>query len=190
MKRDALKPIKSSFMSHSKDAELIIRKLFIESRPHSDELKRLLVINTKDCLDLANENYKKIINEMSVSKLMDLQYVTLTPRLRLPEHEEVKSYIVLSFNDYYPTNTNAPEFRDSVISFDIICNTDCWEMGDYEIRPLKIAGYIDGILNECKLTGIGTLNFMGCKEVVFDNELAGYTLLYRAVHGSDDRIPA
>ena len=31
--------------------ETILRKLFIESRPYSDDLKRLLVINTKDCLD-------------------------------------------------------------------------------------------------------------------------------------------
>lgn len=41
----------TSFLSCEKDAESILRKLFIESRPYSDYLKRLLVINTKDCLD-------------------------------------------------------------------------------------------------------------------------------------------
>jgi len=62
-------------------------------------------------------------------------------------------------------------------------------MDDYQIRPLKIAGYIDGILNKAKLTGIGELNFMGCNELVLDEVLSGYTLSYRAIHGSDDKIP-
>lgn len=62
-------------------------------------------------------------------------------------------------------------------------------MDDFQIRPLKIAGYIDGILNNAKLTGIGELNFIGCNELVLDEVLSGYTLSYRAIHGSDDRIP-
>jgi hypothetical protein len=62
-------------------------------------------------------------------------------------------------------------------------------MNDFQIRPIKIAGYIDGILNNTKLTGIGELNFMGLNEIVLDEVLSGYTLSYRAIHGSDDRIP-
>mgnify|MGYP003444014135 CR=1 FL=1 len=61
-------------------------------------------------------------------------------------------------------------------------------MGNYRIRPLKIAGYIDGILNEAKLSGIGTFNFLGCNELILDEDLAGYTLTYHAVHGNDDII--
>lgn len=189
MKVDLIKPIKSSFLSHDKDAELIVKKLFIDNGAHSRELKRLLVINTPDCLsNKTDENFKKV-DDMSVAQLMDLGYVSFVPKIRMPEHEEVKSYVLISFNDYFPSVTNSPEFRDSSISFDIICHTDYWKMGDYELRPLKIAGYIDGLLNECKLSGIGTLNFMGCKELIIDENLAGYTLMYNAVHGSDDRIP-
>ena len=54
MKKDlALRPVDftSSFLSCEKDLQTILRKLFIESQPYSDALKRLLVINTKDCLD-------------------------------------------------------------------------------------------------------------------------------------------
>ena len=76
-----------------------------------------------------------------------------------------------------------------LISFDVICHTDYWDLGDYRIRPLKIIGYLDGILNECKLSGLGTLNFMGCNEIVISEELSGYCLTYAAVHGSDDFIP-
>jgi hypothetical protein len=56
------------------------------------------------------------------------------------------------------------------------------------MRPLKIAGYIDGILNQSKLTGIGTFQFLGCAELILTPELAGYTLSYWAVHGSDDQL--
>ena len=54
MKKDlALRPIDftSSFLSCEKDLEAILRKLFVESQPFSNDLKRLLVINAKDCLD-------------------------------------------------------------------------------------------------------------------------------------------
>ena len=58
------------------------------------------------------------------------------------------------------------------------------------MRPIKIAGYIDGILNEAKLSGIGTFNFVGMNELILNENLAGYTLTYRAYHGNDDTIPA
>ena len=61
-------------------------------------------------------------------------------------------------------------------------------MDNYQIRPLKIAGYIDGILNNAHLTGIGELKFRSCTEMILDNELAGYSLTYEAVHGNDDRL--
>ena len=43
MRKDLVLPsLQSSFLSCEKDTELILRKLFIESQPHSDILKRLL----------------------------------------------------------------------------------------------------------------------------------------------------
>jgi hypothetical protein len=46
MKRDVIltQPIGSSFLSCEKDAEIILHKLFIESRPYSDTLKKLLIV--------------------------------------------------------------------------------------------------------------------------------------------------
>ena len=189
MKKDLIKfNLKSSFLSCEKDAETIIRKLFIESRPYSDELKRLLVINTKDCLDMNNGLYQQKINEISLSKLMENGYIQLVPKILMPEHEETKSYIILTFDSFVPSGN--PQFRDCIVSFDILCHTDCWDIGDYRLRPFKIAGYIDAILNDAKLSGIGTLNFMGCKQLLLNQELGGYSLNYIATHGSDDIIPA
>ena len=189
MKRDItmIKPLKSSFLSCEKDAETIIKKLFVTSKPYSDELKRLLVINTKDCLDNSNENYRKIVENTSVKDIIEGNYLTLVPKIKMKEHEEVKSYIILTFDDF--SETSNPEFRDCVVSFDILCHTDYWYLGNYQVRPIKIAGIIDGLLNKAKLTGIGELQFAGMKMLPLSNELAGYSLLFQATHGSDDKIP-
>lgn len=191
MKRNlAVTNIHSSFLSCEKDMETILKKLFIESRPYSDELKRLLVINTKDCLDnKTSDVYNEKIKEMTVAKLREEGYIKMEPKIKFPEHEEVKSYIIISF-DNFATNEKNPQFRDCTVSFDIICHTDYWDIGNYRLRPLKIAGYIDGLLNNTKLSGIGTFNFAGCNELILNEDLSGYTLSYRAIHGSDDIIPA
>ena len=42
------RPLKSSFLSCEKDTEEILRKLFVTSHPYSNQLKRLLMINTND----------------------------------------------------------------------------------------------------------------------------------------------
>ena len=194
MRQDLIKPdIRSSFLSCEKDTETILRKLFIESRPHSDILKKLLIVNTKDCLTAQGDNklqyIQEKINSFNIKTLIDKQYIRLFPKLTFGEHEEVKSYILISFDNFSPNETN-PEYRDCTVTFDIICHTDHWDLGNYRVRPLKIAGYIDGILNEAKLSGIGTFNFMGCNQLILDENLSGYTLMYRAVHGNDDRLAA
>lgn len=191
MQRNAIElpDLNSSFLSIEKDIELILTKLFFDNKIQNKQLLRLLVIPNRDCLtDLTNPAYKAKIAETSLASLIQDGYIKLAPKIAMPEKEIVKSYIIISFDNFTPNATN-PQFRDCTIHFDIICHTDYWTMDNYQIRPLKIAGYIDGILNNAKLTGIGILNFMGCNELVLDEVLSGYTLSYRAVHGSDDRIP-
>lgn len=180
--------LESSFLSCEKDMESILRKLFVENRPYSDELKRLLVINTKDCLDdLTNENYLTRLKEMSVAKMRESGYIKLEPKVRFPEHENIKSYMIMSFDGFTPNKQN-PQFRDCIVNFDIICHNDYWDIGNYRLRPLKICGYIDGILNNTKLSGIGTFQFAGCNELILDENLSGYVLSYKAIHGTDDQL--
>ena len=185
----AMKPFQSSFLSCEKDTEIILRKLFIESRPYSDDLKRLLIINTKDCLDdKTNSIYTQKLKEIGLKELIEKGYIRLTPKLNFGEFEEVKSYILISFDNFTP-NVSNPQFRDCTVSFDIICHTDYWDLRNYQLRPLKIIGFIDGILDNSRLTGIGTFQMMGCSQLILNEKLAGYTLMYKAIHGSDDELP-
>ncbi len=192
MKRDIIRLpcLDSSFLSCEKDTESILRKLFVESRPYSDILKRLLVINSKDCLDdCANKRYWKVLNDMSVAKMRRCGYIKLEPKIKIFEHDEIKSYMILSFDNFIPNSKN-PQFRDCNVNFDIICHTDYWDIGDYRLRPLKICGYIDGLLNNTKLSGIGTFQFASCNQIILNEDLSGYTLTYHAIHGTDDQIPS
>ena len=186
MKRDLVNlNLKSSFQSVEKDIEIILRKLFVENKPLSDELKKLLIINTKDCLDEVNASkYKTLIDNMKLKDLREEGYIRLEPKMKFGEHEEVKSYLILSLDNFVPNETN-PEFRDCTVSFDIVCHTDYWDIGNYRLRPIKIAGIIDGILNGSKLTGIGEFQFMGCNELILNEDLSGYTLMFAAIHQTD-----
>ena len=186
MQRNAiLEPLQSSFLSCPKDTELILNKLFTESGQYANLLKKLLIINTPDCLSKEITKYDDIVKRYSVQDLFTKSCIRLTPRLEFEEHEDVQSYILLSF-DNFTTNGVNEQFRDCMVNFDILCHTKQWQLEDFRIRPLMIAGYIDGILNMKKLSGVGKFVFLGCNELLLDPNLAGYTLSYEAVHFTED----
>jgi hypothetical protein len=116
------KNFKSTFLSCETDQETIWRRLFVESRPYSDKLKKLLVINTADCLDEEQIQYQEIIDGINLQDLKDRQYLKNVPKLEFGEHEEVKAYILLEFDDFIPTGN--PHYRDCTITFSIICHLD------------------------------------------------------------------
>ena len=184
MKRDVIlnKPITSSFLSCENDTELILKKLFIESRPYSDVLKRLLVVQTRDALD----NFYDM-SKYSLKELIDQKYIILGPKINMQENEQVKACLGIHFDNFTPT-TNS-EFRDCMIYISVMCHMDYWDLGNYRQRPFKIMGYVDGILNNSKLSGIGRLEFLGCVQKNLFEDWTLHALTYRAVHGSDDQIP-
>ena len=186
MPRDLVRipPLCSSFLSFEKDVETIVKKLFIENRPYSDELKRLLCISAKDALE---GDYKVDIDKISIADLMD-EYVLITPKVKQEEFEEEKSIIIISF-DNFTVNQKNPEFRDCLVHFDILCNFKNWDLGNYRIRPLKIAGYIDGVLDQQRLSGLGTFQFQSCNEIIYNDSIGGYSLMFSAIHFTEDEIP-
>lgn len=175
---------KSTFLSCETDQETIWKKLFIESRPYSDKLKKLLIINTPNCLDDTQVQFQEIIDNYNLQDMKDKQFLKNVPKLSFGEHEEVKSYILLEFDDFLPTDN--PYYRNCTISFTIVSHLDYWELEDYKLRPYQIAGYIDGLLNNTKLSGIGVLQFMGASEIVFNEYLGGIVLRYMSTHGNAD----
>lgn len=206
MRKDVIlnKEIYSSFFSCEMDTQTIIRKLFVQSNPYSDRLKRLLIINKPDCLDQTNQDYKKLIDSKSLSILRKEGYIRLNPKVARKQFENIKSYILITFEDFSPNKVD-PKFMDCTVNFDIICYLDQWELDGFKLRPLIIAGYIDGILNaisdqnkssimgtkkignNIKLSGMGEYKFIGCNLGILNQDISMYTLSYRALHFTQDK---
>lgn len=191
--------IYSSFFSCPKDLQLILKALFIEAKPYSDYLKRLLIINTPDCLDMENQEYQKTIDSFSLKRMIDQGYIQFGPKISRTTFEKMKSSIYIVLDDF-SQNKVSNHYRDYMIYFDIICYNDEWILDDYAIRPLIIASFIDGILNSVtdksikrkdfasslRLTGIGKYNFVGCVEHTLNEDFSMYILYYMGVHFSED----
>ena len=165
---------KSSFLSVQKDLEIITNSFLKNER-----LKKLLHYTTKDALDRPNLNIDDSLTLMNKN-------IKLVPKLYIDS--SVLNYIIISF-DNFVTNATNPEFRDNIISFDIICHLDQWELNQaFQLRPYLIAAELDFMFNDKHLTGIGKLEFMGANQLIINEEFAGISLMYSAVHGEEDKI--
>ena len=43
------------------------------------------------------------------------------------------------------------------------------------------------MFNEKHLTGIGELQFLGANQLILNDEFAGFSLMYQAIHGDEDK---
>ena len=191
--------IQSSFFSCPQDVKKILEGLFVFGKPYSNDLKKLLIINNPDCLSIEKKlQYDNIVDNFSLGDLIDKGYIRMNPKIARGTHEEIKSYILISFNNFSP-NKISPKYLDYTFHFDIVCYNDAWCLNNLAIRPLMIAGYIDGLLRSMteqnknlweksdnqariKLTGIGEYELLSCNQVVLNEDLSMYTLTYRGMH--------
>lgn len=172
MKIDNYTYPKSSFLSVEKDLSIIVDRIMKNKR-----LQRLLYYTTPDALDKPNLTQEQLMELIKKS-------IKILPKLII--EDEITNYLVIGMDDFR-TNEENPEFRDNIIAIDIICPLDLWGLGNYALRPYKIAGEIDYMLNNQRLTGIGKLEFIKAKRIMLEDSYAGLCLLYRAVHGEEDK---
>ena len=162
----------SSFLSVDKDMEIITNKIL-----QNERLKRLLYYTTKDALDKPN------ITEDASLELFG-KNIKNVPKLQF--NKEVLNYINIHFDGFVPNDTN-PAFRDNIIVFNIVCHYDQWNLKGFSLRPYKIAAEIDSMFNNQRLTGIGTLEFLGMNQKVYNDEFAGLNMIFLAIHGDEDK---
>lgn len=164
---------KSSFLSVEKDLALICNKILENQR-----LCKLLYYTDRDCLnkpDLTTEQKMSMINKQ----------IKIVPKLEIDE--KCPNYIIVTM-DNFTSNDENPEFRDCTISIDILCHPNHWLLGNFQLRPHKIAGEIDAMLNKVKLTGIGEIDFVNGSNLLLDSSLMGLSLIYKAIHGIEDKV--
>lgn len=163
---------KSSFLSVDKDLALITQKMLEDQR-----LMKLLYYTQKDALkapDLTTEQKYAMIHKQ----------IKIIPKIEIDT--ECPNYVVISMDNFTPNPKN-PEYRDCVIEFDILCHPDHWNLGNFQLRPYKIAGEIDSLFNKKKLTGIGETQFITGRSLLLNDQLMGLCLTYEAIHGQEDK---
>ena len=163
---------KSSFLSAEKDMNIIVDRML-----KNDRLKKMLYYTTKDCLDRP-----RVTDDQALE--MFGKNIKIVPKLYVDG--SVLNYIIISFDNFMRNATN-PEFRDNIIEFDIICHFDQWHMKDFALRPYKIAAELDTMFDEQRLTGIGKLEFIGANQIILTDEYAGLCVMYKAIHGEEDK---
>lgn len=162
----------SSFLSLEKDFKLIISKIM-----KNQNLLKLLKYPVKEALSGPDLTQKEILGMLG-------KEISIIPKL--PIDPNLKSYIIIHFDDFEENEEN-PEFRDNRIDFDIICNFEVYDLGDFKLRPYKIAGELDSMFNKKHLTGIGQLKFFKGESIAIDDNWGGVSLMYHTVHGKEDK---
>lgn len=156
-----------------KDAAIIIDRIL--SNPN---LLRLLVYETRDWQS------QPLPNGEQIKELFTSHQISSVPKIKIDSKE--KTYIRLTYGTVI-RNASNPEYRDNTFGIDIICHYDNWDLGDFELRPYRVAGEIDAMLDKTHLTGIGELEFISATPYVYNEEFAGVSLTYLAVRGHEDQ---
>lgn len=172
MKIDRYKEPKSSFLSAEKDMNILAEKICQNKR-----LQRLIYYTTPDALSRRN------LNEDELLQLFQ-ENIKIVPKLYVDE--TALNYVFLRTSQFRRNATN-PEFRNNILEIDIVCHYDQWQLKDMQLRPYRIAGELDSMLDKEKLTGIGELEFIGADYININDEFGGLCLQYLAIHGEEDK---
>ena len=173
MKHNSYEYPKFSLLGMPKDAAIIIDRIL--SNPN---LLRLLVYETRDWQS------QPLPNGEQIKELFTSHQISSVPKIKIDSKE--KTYIRLTYGTVI-RNASNPEYRDNTFGIDIICHYDNWDLGDFELRPYRVAGEIDAMLDKTHLTGIGELEFVSATPYVYNEEFAGVSLTYLAVRGHEDQ---
>lgn len=160
----------------AKDTSLIMKKIL-----GNKKVLRLLYHNTKDCLT----DPKKEVTPAQVAEMFRTKQISNVPKVKIDADK--KTYLRITFDSFTPNETNT-FYRDHIVEIKIICHFDDWDLGDYELRPYRIAGEIDSMLDGQHLTGIGQLYFLNADQSIYDEEYGGVNLRYLAVRGHEDEV--
>lgn len=132
----------------------------------SGDLKRLVFYNNSDALTRAEPTFEEAEASIYIKPII---YVYEDS----PE-AGVSSFISIGLIESIALDGSL----SSSIKVSVACNREIWEMDNYRVRPLAIISEIVDSLDNTKLQAAGKLVFRIAKEIYFNNDLVGYTLLF------------
>lgn len=173
MKNNTYEYPKSALLGMPKDAALIMNRIL-----SNQTILKLLYYGVRDW-----EN-KPPIDQAKINEMFETGQISSVPKILIDKPE--KTYLRLTYGTMVRNATN-PEYRDNTFGIDIVCHYQNWDLGNFDLRPYKIAGEIDSMLDKTHLTGIGELEFISASPYIYDEEFAGVSLTYLAIRGQEDK---
>jgi hypothetical protein len=154
---------KTNFLETGKDTEIIVGKI-----ANNQDLLKLLYYNDSDALE------KDDITDADLIKKIFKDNIRRKPLVEVPE--ELNSFMIITFDSFTPSEN--PEFRDNLISFDVLCPMEAWDnLGDYLTRPLLILHHLSAMFHNQKLAGIGKAKFFSA-DILNIGPYAGYQIVF------------
>lgn len=154
-----------NFTQIGKDLQLIMEKLVT-----NDNIAKLLYYGEKTALSMANLSADQKL-------LMVNDYIRVVPVL--PKDLEAKNYIIIQFDNFSPSDVDAMNYKEFILTFDVFCNSQNWILDDYQLRPYAIMNEIDKLFNLSKLNSSGPINFIGANSIIINENLLGFSLVYK-----------
>ena len=161
------------FLAMEKDFSLIANAMLTD-----EKLLKLLYYTQPDCMkgpDLTTEQKLSLIHHQ----------IRIVPKVDVDK--DCPNFVLITFTDFEP-NAKNPEFMDCKVNFNILCHPDHWNLGNFQLRPYKIAGEIQKLFNKKKMTGIGTMQFDTGDTLVLNEQLMGLILKFNAIYGGEDEV--
>lgn len=174
MKKNQFEYPKSSFLGMAKDTSLIIDKIL-----SNKNLLKLLYYTGADW------EKKPDLTSTQIKSLFENKQISNVPKIEVDE--ERMNYLTIVYDSFTPNQTN-PYYRDHIVEIKVICHFQDWDINNFELRPYRIAGELDAMLDGQHLTGIGELYFLSADQNIYDNEFGGVTLRYLAIRGNEDKV--
>jgi hypothetical protein len=162
--RNNLTPF-GNFTSLAVDLQIVMNKII-----KNDNICKLLYYDAPNALSQPN------LTPDQKSSLIG-KAIRVVPVLE--KDDEASNIIIIQFDRFTPNATDDSVYIEFMISFDILCNSKTWIMDDYMLRPYKIMSEINSMFNMSKLRSSGPINFMGASSLLINENLVGYSMVYR-----------
>lgn len=182
MQKNTYEYPKSSFLGMAKDTSLIVEKIL-----SNQKVLKLLYYTSPDCLNkdkLTPEQIKSLF-KCKIKGDPSTRQISNVPKIKIDSDK--RTYLRITYDSFTP-NTENTFYRDHIVEIKIACHFENWDLGDFELRPYRIAGEIDSMINNQHLTGIGLLTFIGASQEVYNEIYGGITLKYLAIRGHEDKV--
>lgn len=136
----------------------------------NDKIVKLLINTKKEAL----ADKTPLTQEDRLSVIKD-KYITLVPYL--PKEEEIKSYLIIGFDDFTPT-AGTDKAMDYTLSIDVLCHRDLWMMSGLCPRPYLIMNELKKEFHMAKLDTWGPAVFVGAPSLVANDSYMGFSMLF------------